>query len=170
MKQVIHKCFLPFDFEKEEKWLNQKSEQGLQLLKVGACKYTFEQGNASEYQYCLVLKETMPGPETSKEYLHFLKERKMEYVGSFYRWDYLRKKTNLGEFDLNNAPELRADHLLRILRVLLCLIPICLWAVFKNLHYGAPINDICAIVAAVLVLAMSFASFKLRKKWKELSN
>ena len=41
MRQTIHKLFWVWDFDKEEKWLNEMAAKGLSLVSVGFCKYEF---------------------------------------------------------------------------------------------------------------------------------
>ena len=42
MRQVIHKWFWAWEFEKEEQWLNEMSAKGLALVGIGYCRYEFE--------------------------------------------------------------------------------------------------------------------------------
>lgn len=42
MRQTIRKLFWVWDFDKEEKWLNEMAAKGLSLVAVGFCKYEFE--------------------------------------------------------------------------------------------------------------------------------
>ncbi len=37
MRRIIHKMFLVWDFDKEEKWLNEMAAKGLVLTSVGFC-------------------------------------------------------------------------------------------------------------------------------------
>ncbi len=41
MKHIIHKWFWAWDFDKEEKWLNEMSAKGLNLTGVSFCRYVF---------------------------------------------------------------------------------------------------------------------------------
>ncbi len=49
MRKTIHKLFFIWDFDKEEKWLNQMAAKGLALVSVGFCKYEFEDCIPGEY-------------------------------------------------------------------------------------------------------------------------
>ena len=42
MRKTIRKWFWAWDFEKEEKWLNEMAAKGLALVGVGFCKYEFD--------------------------------------------------------------------------------------------------------------------------------
>lgn len=74
MKRVIHKWFWVWDFEKEEKWLNDMSTRGLQLSGVGLCKYVFEEGTPGEYSYRLELLEKTPAHPESISYFLRIQE------------------------------------------------------------------------------------------------
>ena len=41
MRQTIHKLFWAWEFDKEEKWLNEMAARGLCLVSIGFCKYEF---------------------------------------------------------------------------------------------------------------------------------
>ena len=114
MKKVIHKWFWAFDFEKEEKWLNEMSAKGLHLDGVGFCKYIFKEGIPGEYTYHLELLENMPATPQSEQYIRFLEETGVEHVGSFFRWVYFRKKAADGEFKLFSDIDSRVKHLKRL--------------------------------------------------------
>lgn len=42
MRTVIHKVFFAWDFDKEERWLNEMAAKGFVLVAVGLCRYEFE--------------------------------------------------------------------------------------------------------------------------------
>lgn len=114
MKKVIYKLFFAWNFEKEEKWLNEMSAKGLNLDGVGFCKYIFEEGTPGEYIYRLELLEKGPTHAESEQYIRFLEDTGVEYVGSVTRWVYFRKKAADGEFDLFSDIDSRIKHLNRL--------------------------------------------------------
>lgn len=61
MRTVIHKWFWAWDFDKEEKWLNEMAAKGLALNSVGFCKYGFDECLPGEYNVRLELLDNMPG-------------------------------------------------------------------------------------------------------------
>ena len=115
MKKTVHKVFWMWDFEKEEKWLNEMSVKGLQLCDVGFCRYTFEEGVPGEYLYRLELLEYWPSHDKSMEYIRFLEDAEVEYIGSMMRWIYSRKKAQSGVFNLFSDIHSRIKHLDRML-------------------------------------------------------
>ena len=58
MRHSIMKLFM--DYEKEEKWLNDMSAKGLQLVHYSFPRYTFEEGEPGEYTYRIQLLENIP--------------------------------------------------------------------------------------------------------------
>lgn len=92
MKKTIHKIFMAWRFEDEERWLNGMAAKGLNLTEVGVMKYVFEEGIPGEYQYRVELLENLPTEPESENYIRFMEEMGAEYVASINRWVYFRKK------------------------------------------------------------------------------
>lgn len=115
MKQVIHKCFFLWDFDKEEKWLAQMSAKGMQLTVVSYGSYTFEEGEPNEYDYRLEMLEDLPSTTNGMDYIRFMEEAGVEYLGSVNRWVYFRKKHTEQGFDLFSDLDSRIRHVQRIL-------------------------------------------------------
>ena len=115
MKKKIYKMFWIWDFDREEKWLNDMSAKGMQLCDVGYCRYTFEEGLPNEYVYRLELLNNMPAHEESKRYINFIEDTGAEQIGSLFRWVYFRKKKGSTEFNLLSDIDSRIKHLNRIL-------------------------------------------------------
>jgi len=114
MEYKVFKIFSVGSFEKEEKWLNQMSAKGLNLVKTVGFSYTFENGNPGEYTYRLELLKYMPDHPESAKYLEFLAETGIEYVASYMRWVYLRKKKADGDFELYSDLPSKLRHYKRI--------------------------------------------------------
>ncbi len=100
MRRTVHKAFLVWNFDKEEKWLNEMAAKGLCLVSVGFCKYEFEDCEPGEYKVRLQLLENNHNAPESQKYIEFLESTGVEHIGSFMRWVYFRKKTAYGEFAL----------------------------------------------------------------------
>lgn len=114
MRYTVNKVFLPWNFEKEEQWLNEMSAKGLQLVSIGWCKYIFEDGSKNEYKYRIELLENLPSHAESITYIRFLEDMGIEHIGSFFRWVYFRKKTQDGDFDLYSDIDSKIKHYRRI--------------------------------------------------------
>lgn len=114
MKKVW-KLFWLWDFDKEEKWLNEMSAQGWQLRHVGFCNYLFEAGEPGAYAYRLEMLDAWPRSDAGRDYIAFVESTGAEYIGSLLRWTYFRKTAALGPFDIFSDLDSRIKHLNRIL-------------------------------------------------------
>lgn len=110
--KTVHKWFWVWQFEEEERWLNEMALQGWALESVGFCTYTFLSCRPGEY---LIRLEMHDGDEG---YFSFMQELGAEYVGRFMNWRYFRRKTELGSFDLFSDIDSRIAHLDRIGKML----------------------------------------------------
>lgn len=118
MRKKIHKMFWAWDFDKEEKWLNQMSAEGMQLVSVGYWTYVFEKGPPSEYGVRIELLEKNLKSEETKEYIQFIEGTGAEYIGNVLNWVYFRKKLTEGAFEIYSDTGSKLMHLERILKLL----------------------------------------------------
>ncbi len=107
-----------WDFDKEEKWLNEMAAKGLALIATGFTKYIFEESLPGEYNIRLELLDNFPTHPESERYITFIEETGAEYLGSITRWAYFRKRTDSGEFYLLSDNSSRIKHLNRLLLLL----------------------------------------------------
>lgn len=160
MKTTVRKFFFAWDFDKEEKWLNDMAAQGKALTGVGFCKYTFEDCEPGEYTVRLELLENHTAHEKSVQYLDFLRETGAEYVGNYFRWVYLRKRCSNGEFELYSDNASRVKHLNRIIALLL---PISA----ANVAIGLSANSLVNLAIGALGL---YGTLRLHKKRKRIES
>lgn len=118
MRKSICKWFFAWDFDKEEKWLNEMAAKGLALVAVSGIFYTFEQSEPGEYGIRIELLNNLPSFPESEEYIRFLESTGAEHIGSTFRWVYFRKKKVNGTFDLFSDYDCRIRHLNRVLWLL----------------------------------------------------
>ena len=118
MRRTIYRAFWVWNFDKEEKWLNEMAAKGWCLISSGFCRYEFEETLPGEYGICMQLLEHGSGHPESTHYLAFLEETGAEQVGSCLRWVYLRKRKADGAFELFSDNASRIRHLTRILRLI----------------------------------------------------
>ena len=133
MRTTIRKLFFIWNFDKEEKWLNEMAAKGLALVSVGFCKYEFEDCNPGEYKVCLQLLDKQPQHPESRKYIAFLEEAGVEHVGSFTRWVYFRRKNTDGEFQLFSDNASKAKYLSTILSFLALIVGLNLYIGLYNL-------------------------------------
>lgn len=105
MRKTVRKWFWVWDFEKEERWLNEMALSGWVLDKVGFAKFEFIFCEPGEYTVRL---EMHPHDE---EYLRFMEETNAQYIGRMVQWIYFRKKTADGEFNIFSDLDSRINHL-----------------------------------------------------------
>ena len=117
MKHTVIKTFTAWEFDKEEKWLNDMAAKGLHLCKVGPFKYVFEEGLPGEYVYRMELLDNQPKHQKSIQYISFIEDTGAEKIGSLSRWVYFRKKTDGGAFDLYSDIDSRIKHLDKIIAI-----------------------------------------------------
>jgi hypothetical protein len=110
-RKTINKWYWVWEFDKEERWLNEMAMQGWALCGVGFCRYTFERCEPGEYTVRLEMRKYDP------EYVSFLSEIGAEYIGRVVSWIYFRKRAEDGPFDLFDL-DAKIDHLSRIARML----------------------------------------------------
>ena len=140
-RKTVRKWFWVWEFDKEERWLNQMALSGWALAEVGFCRYVFDACEPGAY---IVRLQMCPRDEN---YLSFLEETGAEYIGRVTRWIYLRRDAALGDFELFSDNASRLEHLSWIARVLLAIgvmnLAIGVVNSFNGTNLGA-VNLICA--------------------------
>ena len=172
MKKTIYKFFLAYEFEKEEKWLNEMSAKGLHLDGVGFCKYIFKEGTPGEYTYHLELLDNMPSTPESEQYIHFLEDTGVEHVGSVIRWAYFRKKAADGEFTLFSDIDSRVKHLKR-LTSLFAIVGIFEYVIsFSNFmtyyEQGQRVSLFSALLTTAFGLVLTYAFLRIYRQIRRL--
>ena len=66
--KTVYKIFWVWEFEKEERWLNEMAMNGWALKSVGFCRYTFERTEPGAYTVRLEMRGADEG------YLDFMRE------------------------------------------------------------------------------------------------
>lgn len=180
MKHIVWKAY--WNFEKEEKWLNEMSAKGMALTDYSWCRYVFTEAPNNEYIYRIELLKNLPSHAESIAYIRFLEESGIECVATYWRWIFLRKKSSEGPFDIYSDIESKINHYRRVnalfgvigaLNLFACLFNIIdgimLSMEFDNnyLSYISPIvliNGIISIGFACLVIGYIRKVSKLKKE------
>ena len=136
----VTKWYWVWDYEKEELWLNAMAQEGWALQRVGFATYYFERTEPGEYIVRLECRKKDEG------YVSFVTDMGAEYIGRIAMWVYFRRKSDLGEFELNSDLDSRIDQLTIINRMLLLVGVGNLLIGLSNLRYNGigVINLICA--------------------------
>jgi hypothetical protein len=112
MKHIVRKAY--WDFEKEEKWLNEMSAKGMALTDYSWWRYVFIETSNNEYTYRIELLENKPTHAESIAYIRFLEENGVECVATYSRWIFLRKKSSEGSFDIYSDIDSKIKHYKRV--------------------------------------------------------
>ncbi len=136
MRHTKYKLLWAWEYDREEKWLNEMSEKGLALVSVGLCKYIFEDCNPGEYAVRIELLDHLPCTADSKKYIRFLEETGVEHIGSMLRWVYLRKKTSDGPFALYSDIESKMKYIRRLMFFFIALLFLEFGVAAMNLSIG----------------------------------
>lgn len=142
-RKTIRKLFWVWEFEKEERWLNEMALEGWALEKAGFCSYTFVRCEPGEYIIRLQMNK-------DADYRHFVEGLGAEYVGGCVNWAYFRRKAELGAFELFSDIDSRISHLDHIGKMLWLLCFANLLIGIANLMNGRTISILNLLCAAIL--------------------
>lgn len=99
MRSRINK-FMFFNFEKEEKWLNEMAAKGIEFVDYSFAKYQFEEGVPGRYVYRIEFLENKVHHPESIHYIKFLEEAGIECISAIGYRLYMRKKASEGPFEV----------------------------------------------------------------------
>lgn len=152
-RQTIRKWFWVWDFDKEEKWLNDMAATGWTLDGVGWCRYDFKTTEPDEYCIRLEMLDKAMFSSSSQEYIDFVEETGAEYIGNMVKWVYFRKKKELGEFQLFSDIDSKIKHLNRIITMLAIVCGLNLMIGINNLRidYIGLINIACSALLGLAI-------------------
>lgn len=118
MRKVIKKFLWAWEYEKEEKWLNEMAAKGLALVDYTFCRYSFEECEPGEYSFKIQLLEHRPSHPESEQYIRFMEETGAEQVASYMNWVYFRRKTAEGAFEIFSDIESKLKHHILVKKLL----------------------------------------------------
>ena len=174
MRKVIHKLFWIWQFEEEEKWLNEMAARGLGLISVKMLAYEFEDTLPGEYRIGVqVLEHRLHHPET-EDYINFLEEIGIEHVGTIARSSYFRRKAAEGDFELfsdNSSRIKQLKNIIRLLAILICpnIYNLC-YNTFLCKQYFHPVLVFGILLCAFVTGSLAYGIIKFTLKIKKLEN
>lgn len=112
---------LYWNFEKEERWLNEMAAKGQALLHYSWGTYRFEQSRPAEWTYRIELLPDVASKPASQEYLAFMADTGAQAVATFQRWVYFRKLSVDGPFEVFSDLDSRIAHYKRVLTLFMSL-------------------------------------------------
>jgi hypothetical protein len=167
MRTVIKKVFWIWEFDKEEKWLNEMAAKGFALVAVGFCRYEFERCEPGEYSHRLELLDNKPSHPESAQYIEFLESTGAEHVGSYLNWIYLRKKKEYGEFEIFSDLQSRINHLSRMIKLLATIAALNLFPGLYNIILYFLIGEPVSLLGLLNMAIVVFLAFGGSKLWKK---
>lgn len=175
MKHIVRKAY--WNYEKEENWLNDMCAKGYALVDYSWCRYVFEDCKEGEYIYRLELLKNPANHIESQKYIDFLEETGIEYVASYMRWIYCRRKSKEGAFELFTDLDSKIRHFKSVSNFWWVLTSSNLLIGIYNLMLGifmsdlTPITNVNTIVGTLLLsvsILLLLVAAPVRKKIKKL--
>lgn len=170
MGRVIYKMFWEWNYDKEEKWLNEMAAKGLALTWASFGRYKFEDCEPGEYKICMQLLES--NKEKNAKYIEFLKETGVEHVGICVDWYYFRKRATEEDFQLFSDHASLINNLTKIIHYTVALLVLNLFIgcfnIFLCFDLQSPINIFGILNILIFVCGMIglIRTFQKRKKLK----
>ena len=160
MRTTIRKWFWAWEYDKEEKWLEEMAAKGQALVSARYATYEFEECTPGEYAVRLEMLEHTPDSEEGKQYIEFVESTGAEYIGHVMKWVYFRKKTADGPFELHGDNATRIKHLGGIIRLLKPLMAVNVGMGAYNLSIGIGLNSAVNVVCAGLSAAVAWLLYR----------
>ncbi|HEY5549385.1 MAG TPA: DUF2812 domain-containing protein [Coriobacteriia bacterium] len=161
--RTVHKLY--WDFEKEERWLNEMAARGLNLVRYRWGTYTLEQGTPGEWTYRIELLPEVARHPDSVKYLDFMADAGVETIATYLRWVYFRKRAAEGPFELYSDTDSRIAHYTRVMTMYGALTAALTASTASGLHSVTSngLNFFSAPLFAVqIAILVAFATYTLR--------
>ena len=171
MKHVVHKAY--WNWENEERWLNGMSARGLALVDYSWCRYVFEETPPGEYIYRIELLDHWATNAIEQNYIRFVEETGAEFVASYMRWVYFRKKAVDGAFTLHSDIPSQIAHSKRVRALWVGLAILELSVGIMNISIGTmpdirPTNIVLSTLLFALGIAFASWAIQITRKIKRL--
>lgn len=167
---IITKNKVFFNYEKEEKWINEMAEEGFNLIDFSIGKYTFEQGIPGEYLYRYQYLSGKTEEEMQKQ-RDILEKAGNEIVISHSNWIIIRKKSSEGPFEtLADFESIirRYQSVMRFLNVLaLGMIVLGISNIVNSSKTSQIIGIVCFSIAALFFVMIGGYSSQVRRLTEE---
>lgn len=162
--KTLHRNFWVWEFEKEERWLNEMAQEGWALQNAGFCTYTFEKTEPGQYIIRLAMLDSSP------DFENFMEELEAQSVGHCFSWGYFRRSAQLGPFDLFSDVDSRISHLNKIGQMvrLLCLANLLIGV--TNTFSGASLAWLNLLCATFWPTGWDVSAANERVWWKNVSS
>lgn len=170
MNKVIVKFFTLDEFEKEENWLNEMSENGMELIKADFIWYTFRPREKDKYQYKIMFYDkAKSGPEWD-DFMEILSESGIEVVSRYFNWLYLKKENDGTPFQLFNTVREELAHVNKVKKISTLLLIIESLGLAAELITMIGSGNIYLTIPTVMVALVWLLVFKVDRGLKKLSD
>ncbi|MBE6037585.1 MAG: DUF2812 domain-containing protein [Anaerofustis stercorihominis] len=115
MKKKEYRLNFIWDYDKEEKWLNEEAKNGWRLTKYFFLKYEFESCEPGEYEYKIQLLDENANNPKNRQYFSFLEDMGINIVATWFRWIYLEKRADGEPFEIFSDRNSRLKHMKSVL-------------------------------------------------------
>lgn len=112
----MKKVRLYLDKDEEQVWIQEMANKGWALKSFCLGVYTFEPCEAGEYIYQIDLLDNWTG--NKENFADFMNEMNVEVVAQWYRWIFLRKRAEDGDFEMYTDIESKIEQYKRIKKFL----------------------------------------------------
>jgi len=170
-KEKMTKCkwFWAWDDDKEEKWLEEMSQNGWHLENPGLpCVYHFSKGEPRAYSYRLDFRTG--SFKSLQDYLQICRDAGWEMIGRMSSWYYFRKECRGGERpEFFSDTDSKVQKYRRLLVLLVIFLPIMLNGMFSLTRRGYPgfLSGV-RFFYAFLIVFFGYAIVRLLLRIKEL--
>lgn len=164
---------LYMDYDREEKFLNNMVKSGWAMKSFFLGMYTFEKCNPGEYTYRIELLDNLPSFRKSMEYIQFVTETGAEYIQSWGRWVYFRKKASNDDFILYSDNSSKLLHYKKI-RLMFGVVAVAEFIFTLNMLSSYMRTSsvsflIITILLASVTVLLGYGALKTHRKINELS-
>lgn len=164
MRRVFNKLFWSWNLEKEEKWLREKSEEGLQLYKVHLGRYYFKEDKSIKYKYEIQLLNIFDIKGENEKYIKFLDEMGVELVDRLWMWGYFRKLDNEKSFEIFSDIDSKIKHLVKLRFLFLFALNLNILSVIINNISRNVGNKLIGLISSISIIIMATGIGVLSKK------
>lgn len=170
MNKTIIKLFTLDEFEKEENWLNEMSEKGMELIKARFIGYTFRPREKNKYQYKIIFYDkAKSGPEWD-DFMEILSESGIEVVSRYFNWLYLKKENDGTPFQMFNTVREELAHVNKIKKLSAALLILESVRLVMEIASMMISGHIALSVPTVMVALVWLLVFKVNSGLKKVSD
>ena len=171
MRKVRYRFY--FDYEKEEKWINEMAAQGWHLEKWFLNRFTFTKGEPGAFTYRNEFLGAMSKQE-KQDYFELLKDSGITIIYELGGWVYMKKASAEGPFELYTDTHSKIDYYKRMLNIFLLLFFVNVFAgilnagIFGDESLPRSMNSVVGIFNMAVAILLTFPIIKIIQRKRAL--